>query len=133
MKEPYWIIADTIIFKPKFANSLDEYVEIISQYKNLIFSNSKDLKIATETNNKYDDKYNTIWNYSKFNQPLSNSLSKLINLEQLIWGNNFNQPLSDSLSNLLNLQQLTFGSCFNQPLSDSLSNLLNLEQLTTVS
>ena len=89
MKEPYWIIADTIIFKPKFANSLDEYVEIISQYKNLIFSNFNDPKIAIEINNKYNVKYNNIWNYSKFNQPLSNSLSNLLNLQQIDYGLEF--------------------------------------------
>ena len=33
MEEPYWIIADTIIFKPAFSNLLNEYVEIIFQYK----------------------------------------------------------------------------------------------------
>ena len=112
MEEPYWIIADTIIFKPEFSHSLNEYVEIISQYKKIIFSNYNDPKIAIETNNNYDNKYNNIWNKSKFNQPLSDSLLNLINLQQLTMGFYFNQPLSNSLSNLINLQQLTMRLSF---------------------
>ena len=50
MEEPYWIIADTIIFKPEFSHSLDEYVEIIFQYKKILFSNSNDLKIDRDIN-----------------------------------------------------------------------------------
>ena len=129
MDELYWIIADTIIFKPEFSHSLNNYVEIISQYKKIIFSNYNDSKITIETNNKHDNKYNNIMNLSKFNQPLSDSLSNLINLKQLNISSCFNQPLSDSLSNLLNLQQLNLGKYFNQPLSNSLSKLINLQQL----
>ena len=44
-----------------------------------------------------------------FNHPLHNSLSNLVNLEELTLGNNFNLPLNDSLSNLSNLRKLTFG------------------------
>ena len=120
MEEPYWIIADTIIFKPEFVNSLNEYVKIIFQYKKIIFSNYNEPKIATETNNKYNSKYDNIWNCSKFNQPLSDFLSKLINLEHLNLSYYFNRPLSDSLSNLINLQQLKMGYYFDQPLSNSL-------------
>ena len=65
-----------------------------------------------------------------FNQPLSDSLSNLLNLQQLTLGYYFNQPLSNSLSNLLNLQQLNFGFYFNKPLSDSLSKLINLKHLS---
>ena len=34
----YWILDDAIIFKPKFDNVLDDYVDIISKYNKLIFS-----------------------------------------------------------------------------------------------
>ena len=63
MEVPYWIIADTIILKPDFSHSLNEYAKIIIQYKKIIFSNYNEPKIAIETNNNYDKKYNTIWNY----------------------------------------------------------------------
>ena len=56
MEQVYWIIADTIIFKPEFNESLNKYKEIISQYPKLIFSNYNDPKITIETNNNYDYK-----------------------------------------------------------------------------
>ena len=115
MDQPYWIISDTIIFKPDFNNELDEYIKIISQYKKLIFSNYFDPKITIETNNIYYYKYTNQNNCSLFNQPLSDSLLKLINLQQLTLGWAFNQPLSNSLSNLINLERLTFGNNFSQP------------------
>ena len=62
MKESYWIIADIIIFKPAVVHLLNEYTEIIFQYKKIIFSNYNDPKITTETNNKYDAKYCNIMN-----------------------------------------------------------------------
>ena len=112
MEEPYWIIADTIIFKPEFNYSLNKYVEIISQYKKIIFSNYDEPEIAIKKNNiNYYYKYNNIMNKSLFNQPLSDLLSKLINLEQLNFGITFNQPLLDSLLNLINLKQLPIVNC----------------------
>ena len=49
-----------------------------------------------------------------FNHPLDNSLSNLINLNQLTLSVKFNQPLNNVLSNLSNLRELTFGYEFNQ-------------------
>ena len=57
MEQAYWIIADTIIFKPEFNENLDVYKEIISQYPKLIFSNYCDPKITIKTNNNYNIKY----------------------------------------------------------------------------
>jgi hypothetical protein len=53
----YWILDDTIIFKPEFNSSLDNYVEIISKYKKLIFSNYDNLDIVNKTNNILTDEY----------------------------------------------------------------------------
>jgi len=38
----YWIVEDAIIFKPEFNESLDNYSDIISNCRILIFSNYKD-------------------------------------------------------------------------------------------
>ena len=130
MEQSYWIISDTMIFKPEFNSKLDVYKEIITQYKKIIFSNYNDPEILLETNNNYNGKYFYIFKESLFNQQLSDSFSKLVNLEQLTFGKYFNHPLTDSLSNLINLQFLTFGIAFNHPLTDSLSNLINLQKLT---
>ena len=40
----------------------------------------------------------------------------ILNIIDIIFGHEFNQPLSNSLDNLINLQKLTFGNRFNQPL-----------------
>jgi hypothetical protein len=45
-----------------------------------------------------------------FNQPLENSLDKLVNLHTLTFGYDFNQPLENSLDKLVNLHILTLGS-----------------------
>ena len=45
MNEDYWIYEDSIIFKPEFDKPLDDYIEIISNYKKLIFSNYDNLEI----------------------------------------------------------------------------------------
>jgi len=67
-----------------------------------------------------------LWYY---NRPLANSLDKLTNLQELtLFG--FNQPLGSSLDKLTNLQKLTFGEEFDQPLTNSLDNLTNLQKLT---
>ena len=116
MEQLYWIISDTIIFKPEFNNDLDVCKEIISQYPKLIFSNYNDPTITIDTNNNYDLKYNNNYKESLFNQPLGDSLSNLINLQQLTFCNWFNQPLGDSLSNLINLKHLALGKSFNIPL-----------------
>jgi len=138
IEKPYWIINDAIIFRPGFDESLDNYLDVISNYPILIFSNFNDPHIALKNNNKYssEDYYSCVG--SIFNQPLikfHNFLSNTntntnINLQRIIFGERFNQPLDDTLSNLVNLRELTFGNHFNHPLGDSLSNLHNLRKLT---
>ena len=126
----YWIIDDAIIFKPTFNESLDDYSDIISNYRILIFSNYNDPYIAIKNGNMYNIKKIHLYVESSFNLSLDNSLLKLINLTQLTFGRNFNKPLGDSLSYLHNLRELTFGNEFNCPLGNSLSNLMNLRELT---
>ena len=53
MSLPYWIVDDAIIFKPEFNSCLDDYAQIISNYKILFFSNYNDPYIALQ-NNTYD-------------------------------------------------------------------------------
>ena len=61
--ENYWIWNDnTLVFKP-FNKPLDDYINIISKYDKLIFSNYRDIDICIETNNQYKREYN--FNYSK--------------------------------------------------------------------
>ena len=113
--EQYWIYEDYFIFKPKFYDEINIYQNQLVNYKKLIFSDYDDYKICIETNNKFKVKYyHSIFKDSKFNQPLANSLDKLINLQQLTFGSYFNQLLGNSLDKLINLQKLTFGACFNQ-------------------
>ena len=126
----YCICKDSIMFKPKFDKPLDIYVEVIKKYKKLIFSNYNDFDIYVKTNNKFISKYTIKFIRSKFNQPLENSLSNLINLTHLTFGFDFNCSLANSLSNLINLTHLTFSYRFNKPLEKSLSNLTNLTNLT---
>ena len=139
VRKPYLIVGDAIIFESKFNNSLDNYTKTISNCRILIFSNYSDPYLALKYNNdhlkvlennvlNHDDYY--LLKRSKFNHPLHNSLSDLINLRELTFGHSFNHPLGDSLSTLTNLQKLTFDYYFNQPLGNSLSNLHNLIKLT---
>jgi hypothetical protein len=126
----YWIYEDIFCFKPNFNRIITNYIEIIKDYKILIFSKYTNLEICIRTNNFFDCIYLDYYSLSKFNQPLSNSLDNLIILEQLTFSSAFNQPLANSLNNLIMLEQLTFGHDFNQPLSNSLDNLIMLEKLT---
>ena len=158
MDPPYWIVDSTIIFKPDFNDSLDDYLDIISNYEILYFSNFTDPYIAQKTNNVYNDQQNenkNLYSGSLFNKPfikfankkkfhkrlenklyyflgipLDNSLSKFVNLRELTFGEKYNLPLDNSLFELTNLQKLTFGKDFNYPLGDSLSKLHNLRELT---
>ena len=151
MGDPYWIVDDAMIFKPQFNECLDNYIDIISNCRILIFSNNDDLHTSLK-NNKAD--IINIYSYIKssfnqsvdcmlnlnnlreltfgynFNQPLGNSLSNLVDLQELTLGNNFNKSLNNSLLDLHNLRKLIFGCYFNQPLNDTLSNLVNLRELT---
>ena len=86
----YWIYKDSIIFRPKYNKPLCNYIEIIKKYKKIIFSNYDDLEICIETNNIDINKYDINYVRSRFNHPLKNSLSDLINLTHLTFGNCFN-------------------------------------------
>ena len=111
MDSPYWIIDDAIIFKPEFNECLDNYLDIISNYRILYFSNYDDPHLVLKYKNIYNKKLDTS---SSFDKPLSNSLSGLQNLEELDFGYSFNKSLGNSLSKLTNLRKLTLGYNFNQ-------------------
>ena len=129
--EKYYIDNDTIIFNYEFNEPLDKYIEIIKNYKKLIFSDYDDYKICIETNNKWILEYDSHYKHSKFNRPLTNSLDGLNMLTQLTFGTYFNQPVEGCFDNLKSLTHLTFGVCFNQPVDKGcLNNLKNLTQLT---
>jgi hypothetical protein len=42
----FWINGDIFYFKPNFNEVINDYIEIIKDFKILIFSNYKDLKIC---------------------------------------------------------------------------------------
>ena len=67
----YWIYENKVIFKPKFNGKLDDYIDIISKYNELIFSNYDDCNITIKTNNKYCDEYKQNYKSSKFNQQVT--------------------------------------------------------------
>jgi hypothetical protein len=46
MNYNYWIYEDKFIFKPDFNEVINDYIKIIKDYKILIFTNYKDLKIC---------------------------------------------------------------------------------------
>jgi len=131
MENPYWIVDNGIIFKPEFNESLDSYVDIISNYRILIFSNYDDSYRALKNNEFYSYyKSKKLFAHSLFNNQLGNSFLNLIYLRELSLGYDFNQPLDNCLSNLINLQKLTLSNEFNQSLDNALSNLHNLQKLT---
>ena len=112
MENSYWIVGETIIFKPQFNECLDNYTDIISNYKILYFSNYNDPLIAFKNNNEYNYNDYKLYTRSSFNQHLGNSLLNLVDLKKLTFGFHFNHPLGNSLSNLVNLRVLTFGINF---------------------
>ena len=78
-----------------------------------------------------------LWNSQEkegnFDQPLKESLNKLVCLETLEFGSEFNRELEDSLDKLTNLKELKFGINFNnceELLYDSLDKLINLRTLS---
>ena len=86
----YWIYKNKIIFKPNFNDKLDNYIDIISNYDELIFSNYDDFNITIETNNKYYEKYNENYKSSKFNQQVTIPE----NVTHLTFGIWFNQQIT---------------------------------------
>ena len=57
----YWIYEDIFCFKPHFNEVINNYIEIIKDYKILIFSNYTDLKFVFGTNNLHHYKYNNYY------------------------------------------------------------------------
>ena len=125
MSNEYWVYQDYFIFKPHFNEPVENYVNIIKDYKKLIFSDFNDL----ESNIYPDEKFIKYYTGSIFNKPLSNSFEQLDCLKELTFGNEFSQPLENSLLALVQLEKLTFGFEFSQPLGNSLSNLTQLKIL----
>ena len=104
--EEYWIHENKIIFKPNFNNKLDNYINIITKYNELIFSDYDDYNITIKTNNIYFYEYYINYTHSKFNQQVIIPQ----NVIHLTFGSYFNQPLTIPQ----NIIHLTFGNDFNQ-------------------
>ena len=139
--EDYWIWNEnTLVFKPEFNKPLDNYIDIIGKYNNLIFSNYNDFKIYKETNNIYKIEFDNYYLKSKFNQEVINlplNLTYLTfgwyfnqevnnlpqNLTYLTFGFNFNQEVNNLPQNLTHL---TFDSCFNQEVNNLPQNITHL-------
>ena len=66
----YWIHDKTIIFKPDFNSSVDDYIGIISKYNSLVFSNYNSIESVLKTNNIYDYQYKNNFIKSHFNQKI---------------------------------------------------------------
>ena len=120
----YWIYENKLIFKPNFSNKLDTYLDIISKYNEIIFSNYDYLDITIKTNNEYYEGYRN-YKLSKFNQQI------IIpeNVTHLTFGYHFNQQIiiPQNVTHLIfgydfnqhviipqNVTHLTFGNNFNQ-------------------
>jgi hypothetical protein len=105
---------------------------INKKFNKIIFSNYSNIEIHTETNNKFDIKYEKYW--------ISNSKPQIFRtnkITHLVLNYYFNQPviLTNNLTfrerfhNAVilanNLTHLTFGDCFDQPvnLTDNLTHL----------
>ena len=97
METKYFIKDGIIYFDCDFNEPLDDYIDIMKNCTQIIFSNYDDYVICIETKNKYIMKYGKKYKNNNFNQPLQNSLDHQIQLSQLIFGYSFNQPLANSL------------------------------------
>lgn len=128
--EEYHIHKDTIIFNSRFNSPLNEYIDVIKNYKKIFFSNYDDYELCFHTYNKYFLKYKLNYRGSEFNCPLADSLKNLTQLEEIVFGCDFNSSLGDSLENLYQLKILIFGRNFNQPITNLLNNLTMLEKIT---
>ena len=106
--DDYWIYENKIIFKPNFNNKLDDYIDIISKYNELIFSNYDNYNITIKTNNEYCNEYQKKYKYSNFNQQVIIPQ----NVTHLTFGFGFNQQIIIPQ----NVTHLTFGEYFNQPI-----------------
>ena len=123
--EYYWIYENKVIFKSYFNNKLNNYLNIISKYNELIFSNYDNYNITIKTNNKYYVEYIKNYKPSKFDQQV------IIpeNITHLTFGWNFNKQviIPENVTHLTfdywfnqqviipqNVTHLTFGFHFNQ-------------------
>jgi len=126
----YMIKDGCVYFNCEFNEPLDNYIDIIKNCTQIVFSNYCNYTICIETKNQYNCKYHDNYINNKFNHPLANSLDHQTQLVGLTFGLNFNHPLKNSLNQLTQLSQLTFGNNFNCPLENSLNHLTQLKQLT---
>ena len=147
---PYWIINDTIIFKPEFNEPIDGFIQVISKYNKLIFSNYDDPYITMETNNTHCENYTSNFKKSKFNKRIDNiyetdirtnaeyplkkflcSLKKSIN--GLINYNEHTQSYDCCFSKLTSLQSLTFdGHVQDKEMKKSVSGSANIHYCFSV-
>lgn len=120
----YWISDNKFIFKPSFNGSIHDYMEFISEYKELIFSDYEDIN---NTNMRFDFCIYTICSiFNKIIRVLP------LNLTDIKFGRNFNQPIilphgltcvtfGDKFDQPVNLPHdltcVTFGDEFNQPVN----------------
>ena len=117
-----------MIFKQEFNKPLDNYINIISKYDNLIF---------IETNNEYKCEFGKYYSKSKFNQEVNNLPQ---NLNHLTFGDIFNKKVNNLPSNIThltfdwefnkevinlssNITHLTFGENFNQSVNNLPQNI----------
>jgi hypothetical protein len=115
----YEIVERTVIFNWDFNQVLnDTILNDIASCDTIIFNDYDDLDTCLMTNNEH--KYNDKWKRSKFNQPLDNLPSSIINLTL---GYHFNQHLDNLPSSIINL---TLGDRFNQLIDNLPSSLINL-------
>jgi hypothetical protein len=115
-------IGDEIVFKNFVSSSTQQFVsEMFIKHKSkdsccmYVLTNLKDIPFI----------------YLPWNIKASSKLSKYD--ISGTFGEEFDQPLTNSLDNLTNLQKLTFSWNFNQPFANSLNNLTNLQELTVAS
>ena len=118
--EYYWIWNENIlVFKPEFNKPLNDYIDIISKYNKLIFSNYSDIAICIKTNNQYIFKFKKYLE-SKFNQEVNNLP---LNITHLTFGYCFNQEVINLPPNITHL---TFGYIFNQKVNNLPPNITHL-------
>jgi hypothetical protein len=133
-KTNYIIYKNKFIFIDTFNEQIDEYLEIISKYNYLIFSNYNYTDFAAKSNNKFKFEYanlqfnhGNIFNTSIFNKKINflpenithirlaykfnNYICLPKNLLLLEFGSEFNKYIS--LDNCNKLTHLIFGTCFN--------------------
>ena len=111
----YWIYENKLIFKPRFNEKLNWYMDIIRESDELVFSNYSNVDALIVTDNIYKCKYRHYYSKSLFDQPID--LSSNVNLTRITFGVCFDNSVN--LSSNLNLTHLTFGDVFNQPVDFS--------------